>query len=113
MSDEKAVTPLPPAEAQQAAQGAEHEGIFHKDAAAVDVAMNTILLDGLPDETISSHSARVEESTTHGFKHDVAHLLDEGLDLLQKDHGAKAVEADKARGDEVAAVEEHSGLIPE
>ena len=112
-SQQKAVTPLTPAEAAAAIQSAEHESKFHEDAVAVDVAINEIVLDGQPDETISAHSARVEEDTTHGFKHDVAHVLNEGLDLLEPDHGAKAVEADRVRGLDVVKTEDASGLIPE
>lgn len=97
------VTPLTPAQLQQQELEALHEGWFHRDAVAFDQMVN-VFADGIPDETISARMARwaTEDS---GFKRSFGAAVCDALNVLQKNHGAKAEAADLARGQHVAAIE--------
>lgn len=98
------VTPL--TKQQEAAQQAKvaKEGYIERELVAIDIATN-VTTGGHEDETISSRLAR--DAAEH---HVVGEIGSKLLDLVQKDHGAKAVAGDLERAKEIQAVEEKSGL---
>lgn len=101
MSD--GITPLNPEQLKVQEEKASHEGYLHRVAVEVD-DLGNVATGGLPDETISSRLARAAE------KHElIGEIGTKGLDLIQRDHGAKAQAADLYRADEVAAVEDAAG----
>ena len=84
------------------------EGYVHKVLVAFDMMCNVAFFGGLPDETISSHAARA------GFDGEGwGKLLNHFLDLIQKDHRARAVAGDLTRAEVVEAVERSSRIVPE
>lgn len=100
------LTPLSPAEEKIQIAETLQEGWVHRCLIAFDQMCNVVFFDGLPDETISAHSAR--ESLTNIFW---AVTLSCWLNDIQKDHGADAVAGDLARAEVVEKVEESSGLL--
>lgn len=104
MSD--GITPLTPDQEKLYEKQASQEGWFHRVWVALDMFVN-VLFKGNPDETISSRSARAAtEGKTWGV------ILSNLLDLIQKDHGAKAEAGDVERTKEVQYLEDHSGDLP-
>lgn len=103
------ITPLTPQQtAIQEAQAA-HEGYVHRGLVGLDQFVN-VLMDGNPDETISSRMARWATEET-GLKKDIGVAVSKALDLAQPDHGAKAEAGDEQRAQNVAAIEEKTGDI--
>ena len=100
MSD--GITPLTPEQiAAQEAQAAQ-EGYIKRNLIALDMEANSIL-DGKPDETISSRLARDAEEHKK-----IGEIGSKILDVFQKDHGAKAQAGDVERAKAVEAIEENS-----
>ena len=100
------ITPLTPQQAAQQEAQAAREGWLHRSLVAVDIMANVIVLRGQPDETISSHAARAAiEGKRWG------RFLSGLLNLVQSDHGAKAISGDLERAENVVQIEEHSGVI--
>lgn len=106
------VTPLTPEEYKQEQTSEPKESWFHRAAVAVDIAANVLVFDGQQDETMSSHAARLAVEKRSGVRHEVGVIVSEGLDLIEKNHGAKAIAADELRGLNVAKTEESSGILP-
>ena len=98
------ITPLTPAQISTQEISASKEGYVKRDLVGFDQFVN-VLTDGDPDETISSRMARwaTEDS---GLKHDLGSAVSKGLDLFQKDHGAKAEAGDLERAQTVVTTEE-------
>lgn len=101
MSD--GIIPLTPEQTALQEAQATKEGYIKRDLIALDMGVN-VLTGGLPDETISSRWARGAEEG-----HKLDELGSKGLDLFQKDHGAKAQAGDTARAIKVDQTEAASG----
>jgi hypothetical protein len=99
-------TPLTPAQTATAELCASKEGYIHRVLVAFDIFSNVTLLDGDEDETISSHA---ERSAIKGEF--LGKILSRGLDLLQHQHGQKAIAGDTERATTVVTVESTSGAI--
>lgn len=98
------IQPLSPAQLAEQEADAVRQGYVHRDLVAFDELIN-VLLDGSPDETISSRMARWATEDA-GLKREIGTAVSAGLDKLEPDHGAKAEAADLARAQAVAAIEE-------
>lgn len=94
------ITPLTPAQVAKQMKQAGQAGFIHRNLIALDMLGNT-LTGGHDDETISSRSARAAERGNWLGK-----LISSGLNLIQKDHGAKAIAGDLQRANTVKAIEE-------
>lgn len=100
MSIKAPVKPLDLAQLQIQQARAGKEGWFHRSLVAIDICFNVVVLRGLPDETISSHSARAAlEGKLWG------RVMSWFLDLFQSDHGAKAIAGDLERAENIESVE--------
>lgn len=100
------ITPLTPSQTDLASEQAAHEGYVHRSLVGLDQFVN-VLLDGSPDETISSRAARwATEETPGSLKHSIGTAVSKGLDMFQKDHGAKAEVGDLTRAQNVEAIEQ-------
>lgn len=103
------VQPLPnlPAQEQQTAQ----EGYIHRSLVGLDEMVN-VLLDGSPDETISSRMARwaTEDS---GIKQHIGSAVCKALNLVSPDHGAKAIAGDLERAETIVQTEESTPTVKE
>lgn len=97
------VTPLTPAELQKQKLNALHESWFHKSAVAFDDLVN-VFAGGNPDETISSRMARWATEET-GFKKNFGTAVCRALNIVSRDHGAKAEVDDYARAESVMKIE--------
>lgn len=106
MSEEPIIIPLDPQEAATQEAQAASEGWLHRSLVAFDIACNVILLRGLEDETISSHSARAAEQGKMWGK-----LMCRFLNLFQANHGPKAQAGDIERAKAIEVIEEESGGI--
>lgn len=104
------IQPLDPEQVQQAEKSAQNEGYVQRELVALDTFAN-VTADGLPDETISSRMARWDTEDT-GLKHEAGKIVSEGLDLFQKNHGAKAEAGDLGRAEEVEKTETSTKTIP-
>ena len=104
-----AITPLTPVQVTIQETTAEKEDYLQKDAVGFDQFVN-VLLDGDPDETISSRMARWA-TEDRGLKHAIGTAVSKGLDLIQPDHGAKAEAGDVARAQTVVTIEVKSGTV--
>lgn len=104
------VQPLTPEQQASAQAFTAHEGWTRRALVALDIFVN-VLTGGHEDETISSRMARWDKEPA-GVKHDVGKLISEGLDLLQKNHGAGAEAGDLERAEEVVKIEESTGNLP-
>jgi hypothetical protein len=103
-------TPLTPQQVQTAEQRAAGESYPHKVLVALDQDVN-VDTGGLPDETISSRVRRISDAHPRwGWNPGVwlAKALNAGLNVIQKNHGAKAEAGDLERAETVAATEEKS-----
>lgn len=98
------ITPLTPAQTATQEQQAAQEGYLKRDAIAVDIAANEILLKGQMDETISSHAARAATEGKLWGK-----ILSSVLNWFQADHGAKAEAGDLERAKNTVRIEESTG----
>jgi hypothetical protein len=72
---------------------------FHNDAVAVDQAIN-VFGGGKPGETISSRSQRAADRGNV-----LGEIISDGLDVIQADHGHKAMRGDLRRAQDVEATE--------
>lgn len=108
MSLKQPVTPLTPE--QEAAHKARvaKEGYASRVAIAAD-DLGAAILGDKNDETMSSMAARAAVEDT-GVKQEVGKVVSAGLDLVQADHGAKAIAGDEERAAEVIALEQASQL---
>ena len=99
------ITPLTPA--QQAIQEAQasKEGFVKRNLIAIDDLGNT-LTGGHNDETISARTARDAEQGRWLGK-----VISRGLNLFQKNHGAKAIAGDLERAQTIVQVEESDPVI--
>lgn len=89
---------------------AAHESYFHRDAVALDQDIN-VDTGGQLDETISSRVRRVSNAHPKwGWNPGVwlAKTLNAGLNLLQKNHGAKAQAGDLERAQAVEKTEDQA-----
>ena len=78
------------------------EGYFHRVLVAFDQFVNA-LFRGRPDETISARAYRAAlEGKLWG------RILNAGLDLIQKDHGAKAAAGDLERATSISTTEDET-----
>lgn len=100
------ITPLTPAEKAAKETSALKEKYPVRVLIALDQFAN-VLTFGHPDETISSRAAR---AATQGKWWGVG--MSKFLDVFQRNHGAQAIAGDAARGNEVAAIEDDSGVLP-
>lgn len=98
------ITPLTPEQIALQEAHASQEGYIKRDLIGFDQFIN-VLMDGSPDETISSRMARWATEET-GLKQAIGSAVSRGLDLAQPDHGAKAMAGDLERADNVAAIEQ-------
>ena len=99
------ITPLTPAQQALYEQQAGNAGYIHRVLIGLDMFANT-LINGHPSETISSRSARAATEGKVWGK-----VVSKGLDLFQKDHGAKAECGDVERAKQVEYFEETSGTL--
>lgn len=81
------------------APAAHVEHYLHNVAVAEDQALNA-LAGGMPDETISSRAQRAADRGNPLGK-----VLSEGLDMIQPDHGHKAMAGDIRRAEAVEKIE--------
>lgn len=105
------VQPLPPSEYQKELGKAKSEGYVHRSLVGFDDFVN-VLLDGSPDETISSRCARWDTEDT-GLKKAIGSAVCRALNLVNKDHGAKAEAADLGRARQVVKIEEATPTVQE
>lgn len=96
-------TPLTPEQVALQEAQASKEGFLKRDLIAIDQMGNVLFLKGLPDETISAHSARAAEQG-HLWGKVMVHFLD----FFQKNHGVKAEAGDLERAQAVAGVEDQA-----
>lgn len=103
-------TPLTPEQEKQAEANAAKDGYLHRDAVALDDAVN-VLADGNLDETISARVRRVSDAHK-GWSWNpgvwLAKGLNAGLNLIQKNHGAKAEAGDLQRAKKIEEIEKKS-----
>lgn len=100
------LTPLTPAQTANAEKNALKEGYVKRVEVGADVELN-IILDGLPNETMSARGARADANGSK-FGRVFSWVLTK---IFGKNHGAKACAGDAARAARVAAAEANSGLI--
>ena len=105
------VTPLPANEVSTVEEHAAHESLIHHDGVAIDDLINA-LSGGNLDETISARMARWATEDT-GWKQHVGSEVCKGLNLIQKDHGAKAELGDLTRAEEEVKTEEDTPTFKE
>lgn len=103
------IVPLTPAQTAHAEEQTAKEGYVHRALVGFDEFVN-VLLDGAPDETISSRMARWA-TEDNGLKRDIGTAVSRGLELFQRDHGAEAEAGDAERGQAVVKLEKESGNI--
>ncbi len=103
------ITPLTPEQLKMQEEKAAKEGYLKRDAVAFDQLVN-VLTEGNPDETISSRMARWA-TEDGGIKKDIGVEVSKGLNLIQKDHGARAEAGDLERATTVEKIEEKSGNL--
>jgi hypothetical protein len=104
------IQPLDPDQTALAEQQATHHNFLMRNLVSLDDELN-VLTGGLPDETVSARMARWD-TEDKGIKHEVGEIMSKGLDLFEKDHGAKAEAGDDARAREVEQVEDKTGDLP-
>jgi hypothetical protein len=96
-------------------QQASSEGYLHRVLVAFDIFCNVAIWLGLPDETISSHTRRINDDPS---KHSplsglIAKFLNLFLDDVQSNHGARAEAGDLERALTIVATERQAlGLPP-
>lgn len=105
------ITPLTPTQVATDQQQVVHESHVMKDLIALDMLGNTLLMGGEPDETMSSHFARMATEET-GYKQKIGEIGSKLLDLFQKDHGAQAEAGDVERAAIVTSLEKQAGALP-
>jgi hypothetical protein len=97
------ITPLTPEQFEHQEAQALKEGYVKRVLIGVD-DLGNVVIDGHPDETISSHSAR---AAVAGKKWGI--VMSKFLDFFQKDHGAKAEAGDTARAMVVINIDNSKG----
>ncbi len=102
------VTPLTPAQVAVQEKEVAREGFVERALVAIDQCADT-LLGGAPDETISTRAA-IDSEDGHGISREVGKIVSEGLDLFQKDHGAKAAAGDLERAQAEEKIVRTSGI---
>ncbi len=102
------ITPLTPAQVGVEEQQAAKEGFVERSLVAIDECTDT-LLGGPPDETISTRAA-IDSEDGRGLSKAVGKIISEGLDLFQKDHGAKAAAGDLERAQAEQKIVRTSGI---
>lgn len=100
------ITPLTPSQLVTNEQQAKQEGYVKRVLIGFDQFAN-VVLNGHPDETISSRSARAATQGKLWGK-----TMSKFLDLFQKDHGATAEAGDLERAETVEYLEDSSGTLP-
>lgn len=106
--DNGGLTPLDPAKAARTDAEVDHQGYIARLPRAIDIFANE-LFGGQMDETISSRMARwATEEPAGSAKHDVGSLICHALNVVDKNHGASAEEADKERAANEVTVEEQA-----
>jgi hypothetical protein len=101
-------TPLTPPQVEAAEQRAVGETYPHKVLVALDQDVN-VDTGGLPDETISSRVRRISDAHPCWCWNPgvwLAKAMNAGLNLIEKNHGAKAQSGDLQRAETVVATEE-------
>lgn len=105
------VTPMDPAKVARTEYEATHHSYLGRDAVALDDFVDA-LTDGPLDETISARMARwATESKFGTFKHFIGTKVCQGLNLIDKDHGAGAEIGDLARAQAEAATEQAAPTV--
>jgi len=100
------ITPLTPAECRQIDWEVSHYPWWRKRLIELDIFINVWFLNGLLGETISARAGRM------AYRHRWwAEWLCDFLDLIENNHGPKAVEADRYRAWLVEQAELNSGLL--
>jgi hypothetical protein len=102
------ITPLTPAQVGVEQQQVAKEGFVERSLVAIDQCANT-LLGGPPDETISTRAA-IDSEDGHGLSKEVGKIVSAGLNLFQKDHGAKAAAGDLERAQAEQKIVRSSGI---
>ena len=72
---------------------------LHNVAVGADQEAN-VILGGKPDETISSRAQRAADKGNP-----LGEVVSDGLDLIQKDHGHKAMHGDLNRAEDIVTTE--------
>lgn len=76
---------------------------IHNVLVAVDQAAGTILPGGLPDETISARSGRLQFAHPYTWG-----LLAKALNTISPGHTERAIVNDRLRAEKVAAIEKQA-----
>lgn len=92
--------PFPECDVVKAEEQAAKEGWLHRIFVAGDQFFNVLLWRGWPDETISAHA---ERAAIEGHRWGIAMCW--WLDLIQPQHGHKAMSGDIRRAESVEAKE--------
>lgn len=100
------IQPLTPIEiAFYERQGANHR-FFMRRLVALDIFINIWFLNGLQDETISSHTARASlEGKAWGI------FFSSIFNWFSKNHGAKAIAGDTGRAEAIISVEDKTSVM--
>lgn len=97
----KGIGPLTKEQADKISAEAYKEGKVHRWWVSFDVAINDLFLNGISNETISSHIGRAAYNNA-GW----AIFLAKCLNLVEWNHVAQAIAADRGRGRNVALIED-------
>lgn len=100
------ITPLDPQETVKEEKQAAKEGWFHRVLVQIDILGNVLLFRGQANETISSHAARASLQGKRWGK-----VLSAMLDVVEKDHGAKAIAGDEERAKNIERIEGSTGVL--
>lgn len=100
------VTPLTPEQTAIQEKQVDNYNYLHRLLIGLDDFTNVVVFNGECDETISAHTARM--AMKHEF---VGVVMSKALDLIQKNHGAKAIAGDTERAKTIINIEENSGAI--
>ncbi len=102
------ITPLTPNQVAVQEREVAREGFVERSLVAIDECADT-MLGGPPDETISTRAA-IDAEDGRGISKAVGKIVSEGLDLFQKDHGAKAAAGDLERAQAEQKIVRSSGI---
>jgi hypothetical protein len=102
--------PVTPLDAQYAASlEGKRDNYIHRNLVGIDVLAN-LLADGNSDETISSRMARWA-TEDKGLKKDIGIAVCDALNVVNKDHGAKAEVSDLGRAERLVEIEKATPTI--
>lgn len=106
--------PLTPGEVVFNENQARHEGYVHRVLVAFDIFCNVAFWFGLEDETISSHTRRINDNPYehNRFARSVAKILNLFLDCIQENHGARAEAGDLERAIRIVDTERKALGLP-